>query len=30
MLVVAFIGGVIGTLIGRLLLKKHFEKAGII
>ena len=30
MLVVAFIGGVIGTLIGRLLLTKHFEKAGII
>ena len=30
MLAVAFVGGLIGTLVGRLMLKKHFEKAGIV
>ncbi|MFR8857585.1 MAG: MptD family putative ECF transporter S component [Dorea formicigenerans] len=30
MLAVAFVGGFIGTLIGRKMLKKHFEKAGIV
>lgn len=30
MLAVAFIGGLLGTLIGHKMLKKHFEKAGII
>ena len=30
MLLAAFIGGAAGVCIGRLLLKKHFEKAGII
>lgn len=30
MVVVAFVGGVIGTMIGRQMLKKHFEKAGIV
>ena len=29
MLVAAFIAGVIGALIGKALLKKHFERAGI-
>lgn len=29
-LAVAFVGGLIGTLVGRLMLKKHFEKAGIV
>lgn len=29
MLAVAFIGGLLGTLIGHKMLKKHFEKAGI-
>ena len=30
MLAVAFIGGLLGTLIGHKMLKKHFEKAGIV
>lgn len=30
MLAVTFIGGLLGTLIGHKMLKKHFEKAGII
>ena len=30
LLAVAFVGGLIGTLVGRLMLKKHFEKAGIV
>ena len=30
MIVFALIGGIIGTLIGKKLLKKHFEKAGIV
>ena len=30
MLAVAFDGGLIGTLVGRVMLKKHFEKAGIV
>jgi energy-coupling factor transport system substrate-specific component len=29
MLIAAFIAGIIGALIGKALLKKHFEKAGI-
>ena len=30
MLIAAFIAGIIGALIGKALLKKHFEKAGIV
>lgn len=30
MLAVAFIGGLLGTLIGHKMLKKHFEKAGMV
>lgn len=30
LLIATFIAGLIGAYIGRLLLKKHFEKAGIV
>ena len=30
MIVAAFVGGCIGTVIGKIMLKKHFEKAGIV
>ena len=29
LVVLAFVTGIVGSLLGRLLLKRHFERAGI-